>query len=107
MLVALAAEWLNELARTHWYRFAGKPYFDRGGAFISVILSLPIILNGIVILVRIAASAHGPSVLTRPACTPLIARCSLCGCCAWPSWRLGQRPRSFVADSRPPPARRT
>jgi hypothetical protein len=43
---------LNHLGATHWKKFATQDYFDKGGFFISVMVSLPsaVIAVGIVVL---------------------------------------------------------
>eukprot|EP00053_Salpingoeca_punica_P011884 m.105972 g.105972 ORF g.105972 m.105972 type:complete len:187 (+) comp15805_c1_seq3:56-616(+) len=49
-IIALSAEKINEWAATNWRSFAGQQYFDSAGVFISVVLSVPIILNGLLIV---------------------------------------------------------
>ncbi|XP_048590164.1 transmembrane protein 18 [Nematostella vectensis] len=46
-----ASEQLNILGERHWRKFAREQYFDSGGLFISVILSVPVLFNCFVILV--------------------------------------------------------
>jgi hypothetical protein len=49
-LLALSAEHLNEWAAANWKSFAGQQYFDSSGVFISVVLSCPIIVNGLLVV---------------------------------------------------------
>lgn len=43
---------INELAARNWQLFSRQQYFDSDGFFISVVFSMPILLNCMLILVR-------------------------------------------------------
>ncbi|KAL5013737.1 hypothetical protein ScPMuIL_008007 [Solemya velum] len=51
LLMVYTAEYLNEWAANNWKIFARQQYFDSGGLFISVVFSLPILFNCLVIVV--------------------------------------------------------
>jgi hypothetical protein len=50
---------LNHLGATHWKKFATQDYFDKGGFFISVMLSLPAAVIAICIVVLLGPSREG------------------------------------------------
>ncbi|KAI3639900.1 hypothetical protein MIR68_002070 [Amoeboaphelidium protococcarum] len=47
--IVLNAQQLNEYGRVYWSKFSSQLYFDRNGIFISVMLSLPLVLTSLVI----------------------------------------------------------
>lgn len=49
--LALAAEKLNQLGRTHWRRFAKQNYFDTNGLFMLTFLSGPFVIQANFIVV--------------------------------------------------------
>ncbi|DBA85328.1 TPA: hypothetical protein ACH3X2_006016 [Trebouxia sp. C0005] len=51
MLLVYTSERLNRVLGQHWRSFAGQPYFDKNGIFISAVLSAPLVLDMLVILV--------------------------------------------------------
>ena len=51
VLLVYTSERLNRVLGQHWQSFAGQPYFDKNGIFISAILSAPLVLDMLVILV--------------------------------------------------------
>ena len=52
MLLVYSSERLNQVVGQHWKAFAGAPYFDKNGIFISALLSAPLMLDMLAILVR-------------------------------------------------------
>uniref|UniRef100_A0A1A8EKD9 Transmembrane protein 18 n=1 Tax=Nothobranchius korthausae TaxID=1143690 RepID=A0A1A8EKD9_9TELE len=44
------AEYLNELAAMNWKAFSNFQYFDSKGMFISLVYSVPLLLNAIIIV---------------------------------------------------------
>jgi hypothetical protein len=52
VVIVLNAERLNGLLSSHWHLFARENYFDQGGAFISLVVSLPLLVNMLVVLVN-------------------------------------------------------
>ncbi|KAI3630421.1 hypothetical protein MIR68_011856 [Amoeboaphelidium protococcarum] len=47
--IVLNAQHMNEYGRVYWSKFSSQLYFDRNGIFISVMLSLPLVLTSLVI----------------------------------------------------------
>jgi hypothetical protein len=52
VLVVYHAEWLNSWLSGHWHIFAKEDYFDQGGAFVSLMMSLPLLMYMLVVLVN-------------------------------------------------------
>ncbi|EGD82738.1 hypothetical protein PTSG_03388 [Salpingoeca rosetta] len=55
--VVYLGETLNELAALHWREFSRHQYFDSHGMFFSVVISLPILLNTMLLTVGWLLSA--------------------------------------------------
>ncbi|XP_025090419.1 transmembrane protein 18-like [Pomacea canaliculata] len=51
LVIVGCSEYINEFAANHWKVFARQQYFDSNGLFISVVMSVPLLINCIVIVV--------------------------------------------------------
>lgn len=47
------SESINEYAAENWESFSEKQYFDKNGLFISTVLSIPVLLNCMLMIVSI------------------------------------------------------
>lgn len=54
VVIVLNAERLNSFLSSHWHVFARENYFDERGAFISLMVSLPLVFNMLAVLVNYA-----------------------------------------------------
>ena len=54
VVIVLNAERLNRFLSSHWHLFVRENYFDEGGAFISLLVSLPLVFNMLVVLLNYA-----------------------------------------------------
>eukprot|EP00892_Ulva_mutabilis_P011832 jgi/Ulvmu1/9020/UM005_0111.1 len=52
-----SAQHINSLGAIYWEEFASQPYFDKNGAFISSVVSCPLILVMLVVLVNCVCTA--------------------------------------------------
>ena len=50
LAVVRCAEWINGVAGRHWELFASQQYFDKHGVFVSVMLSVNLLLAAFFIL---------------------------------------------------------
>ncbi|KAG8011308.1 Transmembrane protein 18 [Nibea albiflora] len=55
-----SAEYLNELAAMNWKSFSDFQYFDSKGMFISLVYSIPLLLNTVIIVVQANCQPHIP-----------------------------------------------
>ena len=99
------SERLNKTLGRHWKSFAGQPYFDKHGIFISAILSAPLVADMIIILVRAITCLHVAirccqsfAVCLVQQHTELVMQCRFCTwptcpkcLCKWSGRRLGTR----------------
>jgi len=53
------SEQINELAANNWRLFSKQQYFDKQGMFISVLFSMPILLNCLMIVVNWLMHTNG------------------------------------------------
>lgn len=51
VLLVYFSESINEIASTNWHVFSRQQYFDSKGLFISVVFSMPILLNCMLMVV--------------------------------------------------------
>lgn len=54
VLLVYFSESINELASENWRVFSRQQYFDSNGLFISVVFSIPILLNCMLMVVSFA-----------------------------------------------------
>ena len=54
VVIVLNAERLNRFLSSHWHLLARENYFDERGAFISLLVSLPLLVNMLVVLLNYA-----------------------------------------------------
>lgn len=52
-----SAQHLNSLGALYWEEFASQPYFDKNGAFISSVVSCPLIIVMMVVLMNCVSTA--------------------------------------------------
>lgn len=82
--IVFNAEWINGRAAAYWDLFAGQPYFDERGVFMSALVSGPLIVLMIAVLVRLLLfSWPCPVELTylRIADDCVLSRCFSCWHC--------------------------
>lgn len=53
VLLVYFSESINEIASSNWHVFSRQQYFDSKGLFISVVFSMPILLNCMLMVVGI------------------------------------------------------
>ena len=94
VLLVYTSERLNRVLGQHWQSFAGQPYFDKNGIFISAVLSAPLVLDMLVILVGYLENQSSISTNTF---SPWLLACSLTSvrggvidsvCVCWPAGLL-------------------
>ncbi|XP_060518177.1 transmembrane protein 18 [Cylas formicarius] len=50
LLMVYFSEYINQLASSNWHIFSRQQYFDDSGHFISIVFSMPILLNCILMV---------------------------------------------------------
>ncbi|XP_050502240.1 transmembrane protein 18 isoform X2 [Diabrotica virgifera virgifera] len=56
LLLVYFSESINKMASTNWKIFSRQQYFDSNGLFISVVFSIPILLNCILMVIEMEMS---------------------------------------------------
>uniref|UniRef100_A0A8C4QWX6 Transmembrane protein 18 n=1 Tax=Eptatretus burgeri TaxID=7764 RepID=A0A8C4QWX6_EPTBU len=51
LALAYSASYINEIAAIKWRSFSKHQYFDAHGVFISLVFSVPLLINAVIILV--------------------------------------------------------
>mgnify|MGYP005998788271 CR=1 FL=1 len=51
VVIVGSATYINAYGQEHWEEFATQDYFDENGFFVSVVISLPLLLLSVLILV--------------------------------------------------------
>ena len=52
VLIVYNAERLNGFLRSNWHMLTRENYFDEGGAFVSLVVSLPLLINMLVVVIN-------------------------------------------------------